>query len=70
MIDKIISLLQKKQDRLSRRYEKLEDAQGECPHAYSDIQSEMQLTDEINEHYRRAVYNLEMAARLESGVIT
>lgn len=70
MIDKIISLLQEKQERLSRRYADLEDTQGEYPHAYSDIQSEMQRTDEINEHYRRAVYNLELAAKLESGVIT
>ena len=69
MTDRIISLLEEKQKRLSRRYEELEDLQGELPHAYNVIQGDMQRIDEVSECYRKAIYNLEMAARMESEVI-
>lgn len=69
MTERIISILREKQDRLSRRYEELENLQGELQHAYSVIQGDMQRVDEINEFYRLAIYNLEMAAQLEKGVV-
>lgn len=68
MNKKIIALLQEKQKRLSERYYELEDLQGEFPHVYDAIQSEMQRIDDANECYRRAIYNLEAAARLEKEV--
>lgn len=69
MTERIISLLQRKQGRLSRRYDELENLQGELPHAYGIIQNNMQRVDEINECYRMAIYNLEMAAQLEREVV-
>lgn len=69
MIERIVSLLQKKQERLSKRYDELESIQGELPHAYGIIQNDMQRIDDINECYRRAIHNLETASRLESEVV-
>lgn len=69
MNDRIISVLRSKQDRLSRRYAEVEDAQGEFPHAHNAIQGELQRIDDINECYRVAICNLELAAELERKVV-
>lgn len=67
MNKRIISLLRKKQKRLTERYYALEDLQAEFPYVYDIIQSDMQRIDDASECYRRAIYNLEAAARLERG---
>lgn len=69
MNENIVSLLREKQERLSRRYKELESLQGELPHAYGIIQNDMQRIDDISECYRIAIYNLEMATRLEREVV-
>lgn len=68
MNENIVSLLREKQERLSRRYNELENLQGKLPHAYGIIQNGMQRIDNISECYRTVIYNLEMAIRLESEV--
>lgn len=69
MNENIVSLLREKQERLSRRYNELESLQGELPHVYGIIQNGMQRIDDISECYRIAIYNLEMATRLEREVV-
>lgn len=65
----VISLLQKRQGELSEKYAELEALQGELPHAYGIIQDDMQRVDEINECYRIAICNLELAMKLESEAV-
>lgn len=65
----IVSILKEKQEELSKKYEELEELQGEYPQAYGIIQSDMQKIDEINEHYRRAIYNVEAAEQLKREAV-
>lgn len=65
----IVSILKEKQEELSKKYEELEELQGEYPQAYGIIQSDMQKIDEINEHYRRAIYNIEAGEQLKREAV-
>lgn len=65
----IVSILKEKQEELSKKYEELEELQGEYPQAYGIIQSDMQKIDEINEHYSRAIYNIEAAEQLKREAV-
>lgn len=65
----IVSILKQKQEELSRRYKELEEPQSEIPHAYNIIQSDMQRIDDMNEHYRRAIYDIEVAEQFKSEVV-
>jgi len=68
-VKEVISLLQKKQEELSKKYKELEALQGELPHAYGIIQDDLQRIDEASEHYRMAIYNLELAMKLENEAV-
>ncbi len=68
-MEEIIAFLQKNQKELSEKYTELEDLQGEMPNAYGIRQDGLQRIDEANEHYRIAIYNLELAMGLEKKVV-
>lgn len=65
----VIALLQKKQEELSKKYEELESLQAELPQSYNIIQADMQKIDDINEHYRIAIHNIETAMQLENEAV-
>ncbi len=68
-MEEIISRLKTKQEQLSHKYKELEELQGEYPQAYGIIQDDMQRIDDMNEHYRRAIYNIEAAKQLECEAV-
>lgn len=65
----IVSIVKEKQEELSKKYKELEELQGEYPQAYGIIQDDMQRIDDMNEHYRRAIYNIEAAEQLKREAV-
>lgn len=59
MKDDVISFLEKKQEQLRKRYERLEEIQGEYPELYSLCQREMDKSDWNAELIRRKIFELE-----------